>query len=176
MLYHCFMARYRYRYIPVTHPLVSICGYTLGKRGASIGVGEHRVVLFEKIGPGIHPCHWCEAPLVWRKGVRAGTLVVDHLNGVIADNSPENLVPSCNGCNSIRAREFRPQMKPGEIRTNWKGARQRGVERVCVECGATFVTTKAVIARGDGRYCSQSCVGNYNARIRWGLIGSNLKK
>lgn len=57
---------------------------------------QHRVVAYEKYGPGPHPCHWCGLVLPW------GDLVVDHLNEVKADNRPDNLVPTCNPCNRIR--------------------------------------------------------------------------
>lgn len=61
-------------------------------------VFEHRRVLFEEIGPGTHPCHWCERPVTW--GVDLHT---DHL-GDRLDNDPQLLVPSCRPCNSARAR------------------------------------------------------------------------
>jgi hypothetical protein len=61
----------------------------------------HRQVLFDSIGPGEHPCHWCRSTVEWRaKGKRR--LVVDHVNGTKADNSRGNLVPSCHECNSSR--------------------------------------------------------------------------
>lgn len=59
-------------------------------------VFEHRAVLFDSIGHGPHPCHWCEAILEWRD------IVVDHLNEAKDDNRIENLVVSCNGCNRAR--------------------------------------------------------------------------
>lgn len=64
-------------------------------------VAEHRKVLYDKIGPGPHPCHWeCgKNALVWggRKGIYA-----DHLDGDSLNNDPDNLVPSCNACNAAR--------------------------------------------------------------------------
>ena len=59
-------------------------------------IAEHRVVLFEKLGPGEQACHWCSKPLTW-DDVKA-----DHLNGVKTDNRPKNLVASCNPCNYVR--------------------------------------------------------------------------
>lgn len=60
---------------------------------------EHRKVLFDKIGPGPHPCHWCGVSLEWggMKGV-----IADHMNRNKKDNRPENLVPSCQTCNTTR--------------------------------------------------------------------------
>src|SRR5215831_15271574 len=69
-------------------------------------VPMHRCVLFEKIGPGTHQCHWCGRRVVWRPGARTaiGALVVDHLDGVSQNNDPANLVPSCHRCNASRGR------------------------------------------------------------------------
>lgn len=77
------------------HPLATAQGKVL----------VHRLVLFEKIGAGAHPCHWCGRTVIWRAGrIRRDSLVVDHLNDDRADNDPENLVPSCNRCNTNRKR------------------------------------------------------------------------
>jgi 5-methylcytosine-specific restriction endonuclease McrA len=77
---------YRIHYKP-DHPLADSNGR----------VFEHRMVLYEKIGLGIHLCHWCEDPLEW--GVN---LNVDHVNFKKLDNRVENLVPSCQSCNTLR--------------------------------------------------------------------------
>ena len=69
-----------------------------GKRGEVL---EHRKVLYDLIGPGPHPCHWCGRSLEWG-GVRG--INVDHLNDVKDDNRPENLVPSCLNCNGRRGK------------------------------------------------------------------------
>lgn len=61
----------------------------------------HRIVLYEKIGPGTHDCHWCRKEVEWSvTGSRK--LVVDHLDGVKTNNDPSNLVAACHRCNSIR--------------------------------------------------------------------------
>lgn len=68
------------------HPMARRSGWTY----------EHRVVLYDEIGSGPHPCHWCGQALDWCD------IVVDHLNERKDDNRPANLVPSCTFCNRSR--------------------------------------------------------------------------
>ena len=80
------------------HPLAR---RTRGFRGRG-EVMEHRKVLYDAIGPGPHLCHWgCGKSLGWG-GI--GGIIVDHLDDDRLNNSPENLVPSCNHCNMYRAK------------------------------------------------------------------------
>ena len=85
----------RYRTVAAKgHPLA-------GKNGRAY---EHRVVLYDAIGPGPHECTWCGRSVEW--GVSKGSpeaLTVDHLNGDKGDNRPENLTASCGACNVARA-------------------------------------------------------------------------
>ncbi len=74
------------RLILPQHPLAISAGYVL----------EHRKVLYDRYGPGVHPCFWCGNTLEWKD------IVGDHLNEIKEDNSPENLVISCNKCNRLR--------------------------------------------------------------------------
>lgn len=82
---------------------------TTGPRGGQ--VLEHRKALYDEIGPGPHECHWngvsgCgKISLEWggRSGIQA-----DHLNGDKLNNDPENLVPSCIGCNIRRHQAGNP--------------------------------------------------------------------
>lgn len=65
-------------------------------------VAEHRYVLYEKVGPGEHGCHWdCGRILVWGG---LGGVCADHLDQDRANNVPENLVVSCMTCNLTRHR------------------------------------------------------------------------
>lgn len=74
------------------HPLAWKSGHVL----------EHRLVAYEKYGPGRQSCHWCGVPLEWRE------VDVDHLDAVRDNNAPDNLVISCRNCNSMRASDGNP--------------------------------------------------------------------
>lgn len=88
----------RYRLITATgHPLDTACGR----------VYEHRVVLFDAIGEGPHACHWCGIEVHWFPSDGDKELQPDHLNSIRDDNRPENLVPSCRGCNTTRGSQSR---------------------------------------------------------------------
>lgn len=66
-------------------------------------VYEHRAVLYDAIGPGEHPCHWCQRLVSWQRGrMGSGVLVPDHLDGDKANNNRANLVPACHDCNVRR--------------------------------------------------------------------------
>lgn len=68
---------------------------------------EHRVVLYDSIGPGAHPCHHCGRVVVWGLKDKRQRLEVDHLDGNRQNNDPANLVPSCNRCNDGQANRRR---------------------------------------------------------------------
>jgi hypothetical protein len=69
------------------------------------GLFAHREVLYVKIGPGDHACHWCGKPVSWDLifPESANALVVDHVDHDKQNNEPANLVPSCGECNIKRA-------------------------------------------------------------------------
>lgn len=68
---------------------------------------EHRVALYDSIGPGSHPCHWCGKLVHWGPKGTVDNLEPDHLNGDGADNRIANLVPACRSCNVARAQQAR---------------------------------------------------------------------
>jgi hypothetical protein len=88
----------RYRQVPAKgHPLAHADGRAY----------EHRVVLYDTIGPGPHPCHWCGTEVDWLPKGTEGELQPDHLNGDGSDNRTVNLVPSCRRCNTTRGSQRR---------------------------------------------------------------------
>jgi hypothetical protein len=89
------VARYRYVTVDSVHPLA--VGLKARSDGRTV-IAEHRLVLFDKIGPGMHPCHWCGAAVEW-----GSTLRTDHIDNDGQNNDPSNLVASCHGCNTRRA-------------------------------------------------------------------------
>lgn len=75
------------------------------------GKGEtyvHRYVLYEKIGPGWHPCYFCGRLVSWDRrypGDEDG-LTVEHIDHVKTNNDPVNLAPCCGYCNLQEGRKW----------------------------------------------------------------------
>lgn len=106
MIDGCVKPRYQQsRYSSHGYQKQSAEGHQLADAQGSVYV--HRLVLFEAIGVGPHPCWWCGMLLEWRPfdgRSWSGVLVVDHLDGDASNNVASNLVPSCFSCNVHRAR------------------------------------------------------------------------
>lgn len=79
------------------HPLADAIG----------DVYEHRVVLYDAIGDGEHPCHWCGRLVAWHAEEPRDRLVVDHVDEIKYNNDLTNLVPSCVRCNSLRLGHYK---------------------------------------------------------------------
>ena len=129
-----------------THPLARK-GYLL----------EARMILYDRIGPGPHLCHWCQSHVQWQplqKGLH-DLLVVDHLDWNPHNNSQENLAPSCQSCNIRRNRRRIADGELSILRTNGRYARAE--ERFCERCNTRFLIPPSATGRGRGRFCSRSC-------------------
>lgn len=57
---------------------------------------EHRMVAYDSREGKCEDCFWCGKELTW------SSCVIDHLNELKHDNSPENLLISCRHCNRAR--------------------------------------------------------------------------
>lgn len=110
------------------HPLADQWGHVL----------EHRAVLYDMIGPGPHPCHWCGKAMEWG----GYSLTADHLDFNRSNNDPANLVPSCNPCNIRRNLERRwtgPEWMPmtcTDCGREWKSRAKQGHWIRCPACKA----------------------------------------
>lgn len=113
-----------------------------------------RLVLYEKIGPGPHPCHWCGRLVNWGIGITVDGLLADHLDWNHQNDAPENIVPSCNNCNTRRAAPGRQgAIQPEEMTVKVNGNRTRAVECTCKACGKVFAAAKS----RPKSYCSRTC-------------------
>lgn len=125
-------------------------------------VCEHRVVLYEKLGPGSHPCHWCGATLTWMGMIPTrtkGYLCTDHLDSDKHNNSPGNLVPSCLPCNTRRGFGFKKIEDTDNHFTDKHGKRIRATDEVCEICGKAY---KGVLgSKLKRRFCSHSCTSKW---------------
>jgi hypothetical protein len=136
----------RIRYLP-SHPLSGSTGL----------VSAARAILYDRIGPGWHECHWCRRKVRWLRGVRGNNpraLVADHVDSDPLNDAPGNIVPSCGTCNGTRTQ----QIEPTEFFVMQSGHRTRATRRVCLICKAQFlVATAQLRTPGKGLCCSRSC-------------------
>ena len=143
----------------IEHRLQRSVGHPLAP--ASGIVATARIVLYDKIGPGPHPCHWCGEQIEWKVGAGPvrGAILADHLNFDRTDDSPGNLVPACSACNSHRTKKGdRRRIRDDElVIVLSNGQRTRAVEVICEVCDTTFLTTPAFRRKGKGRFCSFEC-------------------
>lgn len=125
-------------------------------------IALHRIVLYDKIGAGSHPCHWCGKKLEWGNGRKPHLIVVDHVDHDKENNDPANLVPSCRACNAHRTkagtRALISDDDPAPILTLSNGSRTRGMWRQCVNCGVWFIAVPAHVRKGQARFCSRACI------------------
>lgn len=94
-------------------------------------IARSRFVLYEKLGGVAGKCNWCDVSLTW------STLCADHVDGNIINDTAENLVPSCRGCNANR--------------DDGTGNGRRKL-RPCEYCKKDFLPNKRV-----ARFCSNDC-------------------
>lgn len=146
---------YRSVYVPVDHPLSN----------GHCKIQVHRLVLWEKIGPGAHPCSYCGITVRWMPGAgpRRGALVADHVDRDPTNNDPANIVASCQPCNMRNSARMVADNEPHRVTT--KGTRRRCISRSCRHCGADFLAYRSKDPT-RGRYCSRSCIAKDKPRRR----------
>jgi hypothetical protein len=140
----------RYHYVTAKgHPLADKQGH----------LPAHRLLLYEAIGPGTHPCHWCNSPVTWMNGpyTKKGCLVVDHIDNDGRNNTLSNLVASCQGCNTKRHKaNLVSDQETFMLRKSIPG-RHRAVQRSCELCGSSLLVSSSETRSSRGRFCSMSC-------------------
>lgn len=139
----------------VAHRTKTAKGHPLAPPSGVVAVA--RLVLFDQIGPGEHPCNWCGVTLKWATGRTLDGIVADHLNHDPTNDNPDNIVASCNSCNAHRRRNGdAPRIQEGELTVLRNGRPTRAVKRYCNYCEAEFLTVPAEVRNGKGLYCSRS--------------------
>lgn len=86
------------------HPAVSLWREN---QGQTLEIHSLVAEAFWGLSPGdVRRCHWCGTPTTWTVGALLGpdSLVVDHKDHVVTNNSLLNLLPSCNPCNAHRVK------------------------------------------------------------------------
>lgn len=146
-----------YRRIKIPdHPLACSDGW----------VSEHRAVLYSKVGPGQHPCHWCGKQLTWQRGLACDAIEADHVDFNIHNNAPDNIVASCHSCNVKRSSI---NIRPDELHVVFRdGRKARAVQRTCDTCGSSFLLNASELKRKNaraGRYCSHECQWRRNKGV-----------
>lgn len=132
------------------------------------------MTLYDMIGPGPHPCHWCGTQVDWSPGRRGkGDLISDHVDGDTKNNSPENIVPSCHPCNIRRGHDRRLSSEEAVLETS--RGRNAAQERVCLTCKSPFFALKTKVGRGEGNYCSKACSGDAGGVVAGGLHAERAK-
>jgi hypothetical protein len=126
----------------------------------------HRILLYDKIGGGLHSCHYCHTPLAWQHELQrfpVGTkkLLVDHVNNNPSDNADGNLVPCCHACNCKKNSPL--SIKDGEAYLSFNNpsrnrlARKRAVSVNCRCCGKEFLAIAASVRYKGVSFCSPEC-------------------
>lgn len=85
------------------HPLAMASGQVL----------EHRMILYDRIGPGPHSCYICGKTVSWQHKDQRRRIAVDHLDNNPRNNDPSNLRVCCQPCNVRRPSTARTACNAG---------------------------------------------------------------
>lgn len=142
----------------VSHRMRSAHGHPIAPPSGIVAIA--RLNLYETIGAGPHPCHWCGELVTWRPGNRTAidALFADHLDWDTTNDDPANLVAACNPCNAHRRKtRHSKRIVEDDLTVMWGGVSTRAVRRTCETCGEGFLIPPAATKQGKGRFCSRSC-------------------
>lgn len=156
----CFdLSRRVFKEVGIKHRMTRANGHPIAPPSGIAPIARLR--LYERIGPGEHPCHWCGELIEWAVGAgvrNPRALLVDHVDHDATNDEPTNLVPSCNRCNSHRrASGTHGIIRADELTVMRSGKPVRASQRVCEYCGEQFLAAAAQVRIGKGRFCSRSC-------------------
>lgn len=151
----------KYRRVAVAygHPIASITGR----------IPLARKMLYDRIGPGPHNCHWCNKEIDWHTRINGTTksgIVADHVDGNCFNDVHENIVPACQQCNGTRFK----RVPDKELFIERQGHRHRAEWRTCKSCGIKFLFEIAFATTHNnhgGNTCSKSCAGRLGALAKW---------
>ena len=138
-------------------------GHPIAPRGSV--VQEHRLILYDKIGPGSHPCHWCGKIVEWSVPGQPqpqfiDRLQCDHLDEDKANNNPQNLVPACYKCNKNRSNRQIVEACEVQVRIGNEDHNRRAEVMECPVCKSSFVRPWYVNRKNRKQaVCSRSCAG-----------------
>lgn len=144
-------------------PLRTAKGHPIAPPSGLVPVA--RLNLYDKIGPGVHPCNWCDDPVSWdAPRYSPEELMADHVDWNTSNDAPGNLVPSCNTCNSNRrsGQEWRGvagRIKDGELTIQLGNARTRAAQVICAQCGHEYLVRLSLVA--TPQLCSAQCRKRY---------------
>ena len=148
---------YRSVSVDADHPL----SQSLSKCRRYAKAYVHRLVLYEKIGPGEHACHWCSKLISWDNKRGPLRLMADHVDGDKWNNTPDNLVPACWRCNGRRAVQpnFLTHCKNGHEWTPENTyIRPDGDGRQCIACNGL---------RSNQRYHTKRRAAGFERKKLW---------
>jgi endogenous inhibitor of DNA gyrase (YacG/DUF329 family) len=148
----CSMGR---MYINVAYRQVKMPGHPLARKSGTVMV--HRLVLYQRIGPGEHSCHWCGKAVRWGLPLTdPAALVSDHVDGNPRNAEDYNLVPSCSECNTSRMKGL--MLGRDEFYIPYRQGKHRAKSISCPRCGTAFVSRTNSIGMPYTKYCSKKCV------------------
>lgn len=143
-------ATYRRSYAP-EHPL---------RRDTPV-VASHRILLWDKIGRGPHPCFYCGVTVSWFPDLDTESLelCVDHRDQDKYNNDLDNLVACCRICNMRNTPRVISEEE--DFITRSDGSRLRAIRSRCLRCSVEFLAPIRTYKKTPRLYCSRAC---YHAR------------